>query len=260
MNYLNFGRSAAMYLGCGVVALSAAACASNAPPVASEPAQNGRQGTMATMPATNGQPSARKDQETTIQISDDVRRECQLPSDSADAPHFEFDKSELHASGANILDDLAKCLTTGPLKDRTVTIIGRTDPRGTAEYNKELSADRAQAASNYLIKRGVQPGSLKVSARGEAGATGTNEDTWALDRRVDIALGDRAIENRGAASNLNATPSPVMEGTRMQTVSPGAVSPVNGTAYPATTDSGPGVGAKSGKSTSGKTPAPTPTK
>ncbi len=260
MNSLNIGRSAAIWLGCGVVALSAAACASNSPPVASEPAQNGRQGTMATMPANGTDTSARNEHETTIQISEEVRRECQLPSDAGDAPHFDYDKSELHARGANVLDDLAKCLTTGPLKDRTVTIIGRTDPRGSAEYNKELSANRAQAASNYLIKQGVQPGTLKVVARGEAGATGTNEDTWALDRRVDIALGDRAIENRGAANNLAATPSPVMEGTRMQTVSPGAVSPVNGTAYPATTDSGPGVGAKSGKSTSGKTPAPTPSK
>ncbi len=257
MQSFNVGRAAAKWLGCGVLAVSMAACASNAPPEASQPASNGRQGTLATLPA-GSDGSARKESETTVQISDDVRRECQLPEYAGDAPHFDYDNATLRARGANVLDDLAKCLTTGPLRNRTLTVIGRTDPRGSAEYNQELSANRAEAARNYLVQRGVQPGTIKIIARGEQGAQGTNEQTWARDRRVDIDLGDRAIENRGAASNLAASPGPVMEGTRMQTVSPGVVTPVNGPSHAATTE-GTGVGMKSGKATSGVTPPTTPT-
>ena len=132
MNSFTVSRSAAKWLGCGVLALAASACASSAPPMTREPASNGRQGTLATVkgaPGANGA-SARSESDTTIQISEDVRRECQLPDATADAaPHFDYDKSTLRARGANVLDDLAKCLTTGPLKNRTLTIIGRTDFR-----------------------------------------------------------------------------------------------------------------------------------
>ncbi|HEX3849632.1 MAG TPA: OmpA family protein [Polyangiaceae bacterium] len=63
-----------------------------------------------------------------------------------------------------------KCLSEGPLKGRAMTIIGRTDPRGSAAYNKQLSANRAEAARNYLVQRGVATSNIRIVARGEQGA------------------------------------------------------------------------------------------
>ncbi|GEM_PF-1561197 len=44
---------------------------------------------------------------------------------------------------------------------------------------------------NYLAQHGVPRETIRIWSRGEHGAQGTDEETWALDRRVDFELGDR---------------------------------------------------------------------
>ncbi|MEI9935985.1 MAG: OmpA family protein [Pseudomonadota bacterium] len=240
------GRNAAKWLGCGVLAISAAACASDKTP-AKEPEAMGEM----TEPGPQS-PRGDRERDTTIAISDDFRKECQLPNSPKDAPHFEYADATLHAHGANILDDVAKCLSEGPLKGRVMTIIGRTDARGSAAYNKQLSANRAEAAKNYLVQRGVPSANIHLIARGEQGAQGTDEETWARDRRVDFELGDKYAANV-AGNNLNASPDPVMEGTRMQELSPNNnVSKANGSAYSDTAEGGHEAGAGKGSASGGK--------
>lgn len=235
----NLGRSAAKWLGCGVLAIAAAGCASDKTP-AKEPVAMGEM----TAP---GPQSPQGERDTTISISEDFRRECQLPNTPKDAPHFDYADATLHAHGANILDDVAKCLSEGPLKGRVMTIIGRTDARGSAAYNKELSANRAEAARNYLVQRGVSAANIRVIARGEQGAQGTDEESWARDRRVDFELGDRNLAGNAAANNLNASPDPVMEGTRMQALSPNNnVSKANGSSYSDAAEGGHEAGSGKG--------------
>lgn len=237
----SLSRSAAKWLGCGVLAISAAACASDKTPAQSpEP--------MGEMSAPGPQePQGRRENDTTISISEDFRRECQLPNAPKDAPHFDYADATLRARGANILDDVAKCLSEGALKGRPMTIIGRTDARGSAEYNKQLSANRAEAARNYLVQRGVPATNIHIIARGEMGAQGTDEESWARDRRVDFELGDKNAPGNTAASNLNASPDPVMEGTRMQALSPGKnVSKANGSSYSDSAEGGHEAGSGKG--------------
>jgi len=234
------GRNAAKWLGCGVLAFSAAACASDKTP-AKEPVAMGEM----TQPGPQS-PDADRERDTTIAISDDFRRECQLPNSPKEAPHFDYADATLRARGANILDDVAKCLSEGPLKGRVMTIIGRTDARGSAAYNKQLSANRAEAARNYLVQRGVAAANIRVIARGEQGAQGKDEETWARDRRVDFELGDKYAGN-AAASNLNASPDPVMEGTRLQALSPNNnVSKANGGSYSDSAEGGHQTGSSKG--------------
>jgi peptidoglycan-associated lipoprotein len=240
------GRSAAKWLGCGVLAISAVACASDKTP-ANQPVAMGEMS--APGPQT---PQGRRENDTTIAISEEFRRECQLPNAPKEAPHFDYADATLRARGANILDDVAKCLSTGPLKGRVITIIGRTDARGSAEYNKELSANRAEAARNYLVQRGVAASTVRIIARGEQGAQGTDEETWALDRRVDFELGARDAQGNAAANNLNASPDPVLEGTRLQALSPNNnTSKVNAGSYSDTAEGGHEAGASKGSSSSG---------
>lgn len=236
MKRLNFSHCAASWLGCGVLA-ALSGCAENPAP-AKEPVAMGEM-------SQPGAQSPRNERDTTIHISEDFTRECQLPNAPKEAPHFEYADATLHARGANILDDVAKCLSEGPLRGRVMTIIGRTDARGSAEYNKELSRDRAQAARNYLVQRGVASANIRLIARGEQGAQGTDEETWALDRRVDFELGDRNATGKVGANNLNASPDPVMEGTRLQALSPGNASKVNAASYSNTAEGGKEGGASS---------------
>ncbi|HET7542038.1 MAG TPA: OmpA family protein [Polyangiaceae bacterium] len=246
MMHTYLGRGAAKWLGCGALAVCTAACASDKTP-AKEPVAMGEM--TAPGPQT---PEGRRESDTTIAISEDFRRECRLPNAPKDAPHFDYADATLHARGANILDDVAKCLSEGPLKGRVITIIGRTDPRGSAEYNKELSANRAEAARNYLVQRGVAAANVRIIARGEQGAQGTDAETWALDRRVDFELGDRNAQGNAAANNLNASPDPVLEGTRMQALSPNNnASKVNAGSYSDSVEGGHEVGSSKSSGSTG---------
>jgi peptidoglycan-associated lipoprotein len=152
-----------------------------------------------------GPQTARNDADTTIHVSDEIMRECQLPNTAQEAPHFDFAGATLRGHGQNVLDDVAKCVKDGNLRGRVITIIGHTDPRGSAAYNKELSADRAEAARKYLVEHGASGQNLRVVARGEADARGNGEASWALDRRVDFELGPLGSD-RAPVANENASP------------------------------------------------------
>jgi outer membrane protein OmpA-like peptidoglycan-associated protein len=154
--------------------------------------------------------ASRSGTDTTMHFSDEIMRACQLPNTAQEAPHFEYANSTLRASGQNVLDDVAKCAKDGNLRGRVITIIGRTDPRGSAEYNHELSENRAEAARKYLVEHGAASQNLRIVARGESGARGNNEASWALDRRVDFELGPLGTD-RAPVANENASPSPITD-------------------------------------------------
>jgi len=239
-------RNAAKWLGCGALTFAAVACASDKTP-AREPVAMGEM----TKPGPQ-EPSGRHDSDTAIRISDEFQKACQLPSTPGDVPRFDYADATLRPRGANILDDVAKCLSTGPLKGQVVTIIGRTDPRGTMQYNQQLSANRAEAARNYLSEHGVPQQNIRILPRGEQAAMGTDEQTWALDRRVDFELGDRGAPSNSVTNNLNASPDPVMQGMRLQAESAAKNTQQNAASYSSTAEGAHEAGAPSGSGSSGK--------
>jgi peptidoglycan-associated lipoprotein len=119
-------------------------------------------------------------------IAPEVRDACKL-DDGHVAPKFGFDSSSL-GDGRDVLGKLAACLTTGPLRGRHITLTGRADPRGEGEYNMVLGGSRAGAVAGYLGSLGVAKSAMVTTSRGELDARGSDEDSWARDRRVDIAL------------------------------------------------------------------------
>jgi len=181
--------------GVALFALGASACGGK-----ERPAQDAS----ASTPAVSAEPTTDTagDRETSVQISKALRERCAIPG-AEDAPGFDFDQSTLRARGRNVLDDIAVCLKTGPLKDEVITVVGRADARGTADYNQALSQSRAAAARNYLLQQGVPAERVKLLARGETGASGSDESTFALDRRVDVELGDMKS-------------SPILQGSMIQ--------------------------------------------
>jgi hypothetical protein len=132
-----------------------------------------------------------------------MRERCGLAAEPQNAPKFAFDEAALQSPGRNVLDDVARCLTEGPLKGETITLVGRADERGSEQYNRNLGASRAASARDYLFQRGVPAEQMRLMSRGEQGARGSDEATYALDRRVDLELGD--LRN-----------SPILQGTMMQ--------------------------------------------
>lgn len=124
-----------------------------------------------------------------LRISAELMRKCQVHFDNVEeAPRFGFDQAALDPQDEAILAQIAKCVTDGALAGRTVKLVGRADPRGESEYNMTLGARRADAAQQFLMKLGVVPARVQSTSRGELDATGTDEKTWARDRRVDVDL------------------------------------------------------------------------
>lgn len=238
MTLSNPPRHRAVWLGCGALALSLAACAADKPQVR-EP------GDLA--PAASSEPMASQqvgDGGTTIRLSPEIMRDCRFPASPDDLPRFDVADASLKPRGRDVLADVANCMKDGPLQNRTITIIGRTDARGTEKNNQALGGSRADATRNYLKRLGVSDKKLLVVSRGEEGAKGTDEDTMATDRRVDLVLGD-ATERTSLTEHPPANP-------------PAKAAPGKGAAYSdqaeggrvggqAAGSSGPGTDGVSGK-------------
>jgi len=125
-----------------------------------------------------------------LALSGDLATLCNIKASATTktSPQFDYDKDELTTDDRAVLDQLATCLTTGPLKGKAVALIGRADPRGTEEYNLGLGSRRASSVGAYLGRLGVGDPQMTVSTRGALEATGTDESGWKQDRRVDIQL------------------------------------------------------------------------
>ncbi|HEY2748072.1 MAG TPA: OmpA family protein [Polyangia bacterium] len=97
--------------------------------------------------------------------------------------YFDFNESVLTTEATSAIDRDADCIKKNP---HAVTLTGRTDPRGTEEYNLALSDKRAQSVKGRMSQLGVSS-AMKINARGEMDATGKDEAGWAKDRRVDVS-------------------------------------------------------------------------
>jgi peptidoglycan-associated lipoprotein len=132
-------------------------------------------------------PTQARNSDQQINISADIRKQCDI--DDADrAPKFDFDSSQLASNDRDILVQVARCFTTGPLKGRSMALTGRADPRGEAEYNMNLGESRATSVRTYLANLGVNGSRMSETSRGALDATGHDEESWRRDRRVDVTL------------------------------------------------------------------------
>ncbi len=143
-------------------------------------------------PARRLAPASPGKSNSSIYLSDRLRELCNIATIESvtEAPKFDFDRSELLAEDRDVLARVAQCLTTGPLKGRAIQLVGRADPRGTQEYNMALGERRSGSTMQYLQGLGVSLPQMSETSRGALDATGTDEATWRLDRRVDIDISD----------------------------------------------------------------------
>ena len=124
-----------------------------------------------------------------VRVDDQLAKLCNVTFGNADrAPKFDYDEAALLPQDRDVLEQVAKCVTTGPLKGRKLALVGRADPRGETEYNMTLGAKRARSVHSFLGGLGVPGDKLRDTSRGELDAEGQDDDSWQRDRRVDIGL------------------------------------------------------------------------
>jgi len=160
------------------------ACGDNPKPPPATPAPKPTAEAPTTTTSAPAQP-----EKMAVNVDDAILKACNLKLGNVEeAPKFDFDSEQLSDAEKAVLQEVAKCLTTGPLKGRAVDLVGRADPRGETEYNMTLGAKRARAAHTFLAGLGVASDKLFDTSRGELDATGTDEQGWRKDRRVDVRL------------------------------------------------------------------------
>jgi peptidoglycan-associated lipoprotein len=100
--------------------------------------------------------------------------------------HFDFDSSSIAASDYDALKAHAKYLSTNPKAH--VRVSGNTDERGTREYNMALGERRAKSVAAFLTSNGAKNQQLEVVSYGQEKpvATGSTEEAWAQNRRVEL--------------------------------------------------------------------------
>jgi len=101
-----------------------------------------------------------------------------------DTIYFDTDRYNIDSADASALTKQAEWLNRYPGK--RATIEGHCDERGTRDYNLALGERRANAAKNYLVGLGIEPGRLTTVSYGKERpiALGSNEAAWAQNRRA----------------------------------------------------------------------------
>lgn len=104
------------------------------------------------------------------------------------AVRFDFNKSTLTTQAKANLDKLVKVFTEYP--DTNIVIYGYTDNKGSADYNLNLSQDRATSVKNYLAKKGLVASRFTVTGLGIADPIASNDTDQgrSQNRRVEFAI------------------------------------------------------------------------
>lgn len=98
---------------------------------------------------------------------------------------FEPGTSGISSWHTGTLDRVAETLLASP--GIAVTLVGYTDGTGSSASNRALSEERAGSVREYLIGKGLDPGLIRIDARGESDATGLR-DIGYLERRVEVEV------------------------------------------------------------------------
>ncbi|WP_339837320.1 OmpA family protein [uncultured Maribacter sp.] len=102
--------------------------------------------------------------------------------------YFATNKSNVQGTSATTLDKLAGIFKEYP--NSNVLVEGHTDSAGADEYNLNLSKQRAESVTNYLISKGIASNRFDTKWYGETQPVGDNTTTdgKAKNRRVELAI------------------------------------------------------------------------
>ncbi|MBL8226063.1 MAG: peptidoglycan-associated lipoprotein Pal [Chromatiales bacterium] len=103
--------------------------------------------------------------------------------------YFEFDRFDVKSEYQAVIKAHGQYLSANP--GARVRLEGHADERGSREYNIGLGEKRAQAVRQVLLLQGATVDQLSTVSYGEErpAVIGSDEEAWALNRRVEIVYG-----------------------------------------------------------------------
>ena len=117
----------------------------------------------------------------------DNRLKLDIPSDVS----FDVGRSVIKPNFDPVLNQFATTLIQHP--ETNISIIGHTDSTGSEAINNPLSFDRANAARDYLVSRGVARNRIAADGRGEREPIADNGTAQGRDknRRIEIYVAEQ---------------------------------------------------------------------
>lgn len=102
--------------------------------------------------------------------------------------YFSFDSAVLSGEAQENLRRKAEWLKSHA--DKTVTIEGHCDERGTNEYNMALGDRRAESAKSFLSTLGIAASRMNTISYGEErpADSGSGESAWSKNRRAHFVV------------------------------------------------------------------------
>lgn len=102
---------------------------------------------------------------------------------------FDKDRARVKHAGRRVLKAIIAYLDQHPEWTRVI-IEGHTDERGPAEYNQQLSEERARRVQKVMLELGVDPAKVETKGYGESRPRDRrhDEEAWERNRRVEFVL------------------------------------------------------------------------
>ncbi|HEX9894131.1 MAG TPA: OmpA family protein [Gemmatimonadales bacterium] len=168
------------FLMVGSLALTLVGCSKREPEAAPTPTQGGP--TTPAVPTTTPPPPPPPSGPSCTEVV------TAMANDVAVMIHFDTDQYDIRTGDAAILDTKAEILRSHP--QVRIRITGHADERYTDEYNLVLGTRRAEAAKDYLGRRGIDASRMETASLGETSPLdpGHTEEAWAQNRRDEFTI------------------------------------------------------------------------
>jgi outer membrane protein OmpA-like peptidoglycan-associated protein len=136
------------------------------------------------------------------------------PGTALTIDEFVFNRAELTEKHIKLLDDFAASLLSklASAPNTIITIVGHTDAPGKEERNLTLGLQRATSVWQYLIKKKVPPGAMRIVSMGATQLLLQSPDKEPRNRRVEImveAEAKPAQESKDSTARSETTPKEV---------------------------------------------------
>lgn len=107
--------------------------------------------------------------------------------EEASVAYFDTNSQELRSEAKKLLEEVISEYKRSPMR---IEVESHTDAVGNAEYNKQLSRRRGNAAFDYLVAQGVKKSDLSVVWHGFDQPIASNDNAYGrqLNRRMDIRM------------------------------------------------------------------------
>ena len=102
---------------------------------------------------------------------------------------FDYNSSNIRWDQKERLIDLARTLSSSDFRKFSVLFVGHTDAKGSAEYNRKLSSQRAEAVADFIrVNTAIPPTQIVSSGVGFERLKDNNDPFSERNRRVQLVL------------------------------------------------------------------------